>query len=159
MGLMSKILGGNQSRTVEDYAELDLEDASMGSAEATMQVHIAEVGTKADAIDIKDAVYDGDIVIADITRLRTEDSTVEHIVDELRQVAQEVDGDIVRKGEDQMIITPTGIHISREKLGQKLCRVGYWTTSHVLFSALRLLSSRTHSFAFSAVAIAQLPRW
>jgi len=120
MGLMSKILGGNQSRTVEDYAELDLEDASMGSAEATMQVHIAEVGTKADAIDIKDAVYDGDIVIADITRLRTEDSTVEHIVDELRQVAQEVDGDIVRKGEDQMIITPTGIHISREKLGQKL---------------------------------------
>ncbi|MFC6766541.1 cell division protein SepF [Natrinema soli] len=120
MGLMSKILGGSHSRTVEDYAELDLEDASMGSAEATMQVHIAEVGTKADAIDIKDAVYDGDIVIADITRLRTEDSTVEHIVDELRQVAQEVDGDIVRKGEDQMIITPTGIHISREKLGQNL---------------------------------------
>ncbi|ELY68054.1 cell division protein SepF [Natrinema versiforme] len=119
MGLMSKILGGNQSRTVEDYAELNLEDVSDGSAEATMQVHIAEVSGQADAIDIKDAVYDGDIVIADITRLRTEDSTVEHIVDELRQVAQEVNGDIVRKGEDQMIITPTGIHISREKLGQK----------------------------------------
>ncbi|QCW02989.1 cell division protein SepF [Natrinema pallidum] len=120
MGLMSKILGGSQSRSVEDYSELNLEDISTGSAEAAMQVHIAEVGSQADAIDIKDAVYDGDIVIADITRLRTEDSTVEHIVDELRQVAEEVDGDIVRKGEDQMIITPTGVHISREKLGQKL---------------------------------------
>ncbi|APW97636.1 hypothetical protein CHINAEXTREME_07555 [Halobiforma lacisalsi AJ5] len=118
MGLMSKILGGDQSRTAEDYVELDLDDVSSESAAATMQVHIAEVSGQADAIDIKDAVYDGDIVIADVTRLRTEDSTVEHIVDELRQVAQEVDGDIVRKGDDQMIITPTGVRISREKLGQ-----------------------------------------
>ncbi|MFC4542840.1 cell division protein SepF [Halosolutus amylolyticus] len=118
MGLMSKILGGNQSRTAEDYVELDLDDVPAESAEATMQVHIAEVDNQADAIDIKDAVYDGDLVVADITRLRTEDKTVEHIVDELRQVAQEVDGDIVRKGDDQIIITPTGVRISREKLGQ-----------------------------------------
>ncbi|WP_247002573.1 cell division protein SepF [Halosolutus gelatinilyticus] len=118
MGLMSKILGGNQSRTAEDYVELDLDAVAAESAEATMQVHIAEVGNQADAIDIKDAIYDGDLVIADITRLRTEDSTVEHIVDELRQVAHEVDGDIVRKGDDQIIVTPTGVRISREKLGQ-----------------------------------------
>ncbi|WP_436345143.1 cell division protein SepF [Natronorubrum sp. FCH18a] len=119
MGLMSKILGGGGSRTAEDYVELDLDDVSADSADAAMEVHIAEVSGQADAIDIKDAVYDGDIVIADITRLRTNDSTVEHIVDELRQVAQEVDGDIVRKGDDQMIITPTGVRISREKLGQR----------------------------------------
>ncbi|ELY52934.1 cell division protein SepF [Natronolimnohabitans innermongolicus] len=119
MGLMSKILGGGDSRSAEDYVELDLDDVSASSAEAAMQVHIAEVASQADAIDIKDAVYDGDIVIADITRLRTNDSTVEHIVDELRQVAHEVDGDIVRKGDDQMIITPTGVRISREKLGQR----------------------------------------
>ncbi|MDF9744468.1 cell division protein SepF [Natrinema salsiterrestre] len=120
MGLMSKILGGNQSRSVDDYAELNIDDVSTASAEAAMQVHIAEVSGQNDAIDIKDAVYDGDIVVADITRLRTEDSTVEHIVDELRQVAREVDGDIVRKGDDQILIVPTGVRISREKLGQKL---------------------------------------
>ncbi|APX96938.1 MULTISPECIES: cell division protein SepF [Natronorubrum] len=119
MGFMSKILGGGDSRAAEDYVELDLDDVSSESAEAAMQVHIAEVSGQADAIDIKDAVYDGDIVIADITRLRTKDATVEHIVDELRQVAHEVDGDIVRKGDDQMIITPTGVRISREKLGKR----------------------------------------
>ncbi len=118
MGLMSRIIGGNQSRSVDEYVEIDLDDVSTGTTQATMQVHIAEVAGQNDAIDIKEAVYDGDIVIADITRLRTEDRTVEHIVDELRQVAQEVDGDIVRKGDDQIIITPTGIHISREKLGR-----------------------------------------
>lgn len=119
MGFMNKILGGGPSRTTEDYVELDLDDASAESAEAAMQIHIAEISGQADAIDIKDAVYDGDIVIADITRLRTNDSTAEHVVDELRQVAQEVGGDIVRKGDDQIIVTPTGVQISREKLGQR----------------------------------------
>ena len=121
MGFMDKIVGaGGQSTTAssDDYVELDLDDISTESAEARMQVRIAEISGQADAVDIKDAVYDGDIVFADITRLRTNDSTVEHIVDELRQVAQEVDGDIVRKGDDQIIVTPAGVRISRSKLGQ-----------------------------------------
>jgi SepF-like predicted cell division protein (DUF552 family) len=83
-----------------------------------MQVHIATIGGQQDVIEIKDAIYDGDLVIADITRLRTEDTTVERITDELQQVAREVDGDIVQKGDDQLIVTPTGINISRQKLGR-----------------------------------------
>ncbi|MFB6174218.1 MAG: cell division protein SepF, partial [Halobacteriales archaeon] len=67
---------------------------------------------------IKDAVYDGDLVIADITRLRTDDSTVERVTDELRQVAREIGGDIVQKGDDQLIVTPTGVSISRQKLSR-----------------------------------------
>ncbi|MFC4249242.1 cell division protein SepF [Natribaculum luteum] len=118
MGFMNKILGGTQSRSTEDYVELDLDDVSESASEAAMSVHIAEIDGQASAIDIKDAVYDGDVVIADITRLRTKDSTAEHIIDELRQVAQEVDGDIVQKGDDQIIITPTGVRIGREKLGR-----------------------------------------
>ena len=120
MGLMSKILGGRGSRSTEDYVELDLDDFESVASEAAMQVHIAEIDGQPDVIDIKDAVYDGDLVIADITRLRTQDSTVEHVIDELRQVAREVDGDIVQKGDDQLIVTPTGVKISREKLGDGL---------------------------------------
>ncbi|WP_254765850.1 cell division protein SepF [Salinilacihabitans rarus] len=119
MGLMSKILGGGQSRSAEDYVELDLDDVAGGGSEATMHVHVAEIDGQASVIDIKDAVYDGDVVVADITRLRTKDSTVEHIMDELRQVAQEVDGDIVQKGDDQIIVTPTGVRVGREKLGKR----------------------------------------
>jgi len=55
-------------------------------------------------------------VLADITRHSTSDRTIEHIIDELRQVTREVDGDIVQKGDDQLIVTPTGIGIDREKL-------------------------------------------
>ncbi|MFC5367810.1 cell division protein SepF [Salinirubrum litoreum] len=116
MGIMSKILSNGENHSTEDYVELDLDDFDTARGEAGMQVHIAEIGDQRDVIAIKDAVYDGDFVIADITRLRTQDSTAEHIIDELQQVAAEVDGDIVQKGDDQLIITPTGINIARQKL-------------------------------------------
>jgi SepF-like predicted cell division protein (DUF552 family) len=114
MGFMERFLGGN-ARNAEDYVEIDFEDVSE-NGEATMQLHIAEVSDTEDIISVKDAVYDGDVVVADITRHSTSDSTVEHIIDELRQVTREIDGDIVQKGDDQLIVTPTGVKVSREKL-------------------------------------------
>ncbi len=116
MGFMETILGG-ESRGRGEYVELDVDDVTAPDGTG-MQVHIAEIGDHEDVIDIKDAVYDGELVIADITRLRTEDATAEHITDELRQVAQEVGGDIVQKGDDQIIVTPAGVSISRRKLGR-----------------------------------------
>ncbi|PSP80854.1 hypothetical protein BRC81_01600 [Halobacteriales archaeon QS_1_68_20] len=118
MGLMSKILGDRGERSTEDYVELDVDDLADARGEAGVQVHIAEVNDQQDVIAIKDAIYDGDMVIADITRLRTEDRTVERITDELSQVAREVSGDIVQKGDDQLIITPTGFGVSRRKLNE-----------------------------------------
>jgi SepF-like predicted cell division protein (DUF552 family) len=114
---MSSILGEtNGNRQTDDYVELDANQLSVNDAGADTQLHIAKIGEKNDVIDIKDAVYDGDIVIADITRHSTQDSEMEHIIDELRQVTKEVDGDIVQKDDDQLLITPTGVRISRERL-------------------------------------------
>ena len=116
MGIMSKILGGGGSRSVDDYVELDLDDFAEAGAETGTRVHFAEIADQSDVIPIKDAVYDGDFVIADITRHSTSDRTIEHIYDELRQVAREVDGDVVQKGDDQIVVTPTGVSVSRQKL-------------------------------------------
>ncbi|MFB6106598.1 MAG: cell division protein SepF, partial [Halobacteriaceae archaeon] len=99
MGFMNRILG-DANRSTEDYVELDLDDVQAGASNAAMQVFIAEIGGQQEVMDIKDAVYDGDMVIADITTLRTKDRQTEHVIDELRQVAREVDGDIVQKGDD-----------------------------------------------------------
>ncbi len=119
MGLMSKILGDSGgTRGTEDYVELEAGDLEVEDAAADRQVRIANIGDKSDVIDIKDAVYDGDIVVADITRHTTSDRTMEHITDELKQVAREVGGDIVQKDDDQLLITPAGVSISRERLGR-----------------------------------------
>jgi SepF-like predicted cell division protein (DUF552 family) len=119
MGIMSKILGGDDGRSAGDYVELDAEDFDTQRGTAAMQVHIAQLGDQTDVIDIKDAIYDGDFVIADITRHSTSDGTTEHLIDELRQVTKEVDGDIVRKGDDQLVIAPTGVTIARTKLNEQ----------------------------------------
>jgi SepF-like predicted cell division protein (DUF552 family) len=119
MGLMSKILGeAGGARRTDDYVELSADDFDASAAGADQEVRIARIGDKSDVIEIKDAVYDGDIVVADITRHSTQDRTMEHISDELKQVAQEVGGDIVQKDDDQLIITPSNVAISRERLGQ-----------------------------------------
>ncbi|WP_254273417.1 cell division protein SepF [Haloarcula marina] len=117
MGLMSKILGeSGTSRKTDDYVELNADDFEAAATETERQVRIAQISGKQDVIEIKDAVYDGDIVIADITRHSTQDRTMEHISDELKQVANEVGGDIVQKDDDQLIITPAGVGIARERL-------------------------------------------
>ena len=117
MGFMNKLLGESGStRRTDDYVELDGVQAP--EAQADTQMHIAKISEKQDVIDIKDAVYAGDIVVADITRHTTQDRTMEQITDELQQVARGVGGDIVQKDEDQIIITPRGVKISREKLGR-----------------------------------------
>lgn len=118
MGLMSKIFGDGSSRQTGDYVELTADDLAAEDIDAKMQVRIANIGDKTDVIEIKDEVYDGNIVIADITRHSTQDRTMEHITDELKQVAREVGGDIVQKDDDQLIITPTDVHINRERLGR-----------------------------------------
>jgi len=117
MGFMNKLIGDSgASRRTDDY--IDLDGVSAPEPEADTQVHIARISEKQDVIDIKDTVYAGDIVIADITRHTTQDRTMEQITDELQQVARGVGGDIVQKDDDQIIITPRGVKISREKLGR-----------------------------------------
>jgi SepF-like predicted cell division protein (DUF552 family) len=116
MGLMSKIIGSRPGGGAEDYVELDAQELGEVAASTGMNVHIAEIDGQQDVIAIKDAIYDGDLVVADITRHSVEDRTAEHIIDELRQVAQEVSGDIIQKCEDQFVVTPTGVKISRQKL-------------------------------------------
>jgi SepF-like predicted cell division protein (DUF552 family) len=119
MGLMSTIFGeSGGSRRTEDYVELSANGLPMDEVGAQSNIHIARIGDKTDVIDIKDAVYDGDIVVADITRHTTSDRTMEHITDELKQVAREVGGDIVQKDDDQLLITPAGVSISRQRLGR-----------------------------------------
>lgn len=121
MGLMSRLLSEGRDQqtqhTTGDYVELDLDDFETEVPDTGTRIHVTRLNSKQDVIVVKDAIYDGDIVIADITRHSTSDRTMEHITDELKRVVQEVGGDIVQKDDDQLIITPGGIRISRKKLG------------------------------------------
>ena len=121
MGLLDKILGGGPGRSQDEY--LDAQDYLEAHAatldpvtDGELTVFIAEISEEADVIPIREAVYDGAIVIADITRLRVHDETVQSSIDRLQRTAEETGGDIVRKGKDQVIITPADVTINRDPL-------------------------------------------
>ena len=116
MGIMSKIISGGGQHTTDEYLDLDIEGVESSRGATEMNVRIATLSGQQDVVAIKDAVYDGDLVIADITRHTTKDSTMERIVDDLRQVAEEVDGDMAYNGDEQIIIAPTGVAVARQKL-------------------------------------------
>lgn len=118
MSIVEKILGQGNRRTADEYEELDLEkyEGEVASPEVRRHVHIAELRGQEGVMDVKDLVYDGDIVLADISHFASNDKRFESLMEEFRKVADEVGGDIVQKGDDQVIITPGSIAVSREKI-------------------------------------------
>lgn len=117
MGLMDKILGKTKEVNIEEYEELDLSEyeAEMES-EAGAMIRVAEVTGLNEIPEIKREIYEGNIVVADIAFIKHDKLTLDRVLKDLRQLAEDVKGDIVGLGEDYVIITPTGIKVDRNKI-------------------------------------------
>lgn len=103
-----------------DYMELDLAsvESSGSGGPATMYVKIATINEIRDTPRIKDEVYNGNIVIVDIGRLKMDKITYERVVKDLRDVASDINGDIIGLGDQKyIIVTPMSVKVSREKIG------------------------------------------
>jgi SepF-like predicted cell division protein (DUF552 family) len=117
MGLMEKLLGKAEKVQVEQYEELDLSEYETEIAgEAETYVKVAEVTGFNEVPEIRRQIYEGNIVIADVAFLKHDKLTLDRILKDLGQLAEDVHGDIVWLGEDYIIITPTGIKIDRNKI-------------------------------------------
>ncbi len=117
MGLIDKIFGGKQeSVSVDEYEELDLSEYEAELAEGETYIRVVEVTGLNEVPEIRRQVYDGNIVIAEITFIKHDKLTLDRIIKDLRQLAEDVGGDIVGLGEDYIIVTPLGIKIDRNKI-------------------------------------------
>jgi len=101
-----------------DYMELNLEDyESMDDAPALF-IKIATVSDLKDNPKIKDEIYNGNIVIVDISRLKMDKIMYERVLKDLKEVAKDVNGDIIGLGDQRyVVVTPQGVKISRDKIG------------------------------------------
>ena len=114
---MEKLLGKAEKVQVEQYEELDLSEYETEIAgEAETYVKVAEVTGFNEVPEIRRQIYEGNIVIADVAFLKHDKLTLDRILKDLGQLAEDVHGDIVWLGEDYIIITPTGIKIDRNKI-------------------------------------------
>jgi len=122
MGIFDNVFGGKKDTPTADdaYMPLDLQnyEGKAGEREmATMFVKIACVTDIKDCPRIKDEVYNGNIVIIDITKLKLDKIMFDRVMGDIRAVAHDVNGDIIGLGDQRyVIVVPTGVRISREKL-------------------------------------------
>jgi SepF-like predicted cell division protein (DUF552 family) len=102
---------------VEDYEELDLSEYEAEIVdEGVTYIKVAEVTGINEIPEIRRQVYNGNIVIADIAFIKHDKWIYERVLKDLKQLAQDVKGDIVGLGEDYIIVTPTGIKVDRVKI-------------------------------------------
>jgi SepF-like predicted cell division protein (DUF552 family) len=117
---LESILGKQPAVGETEYVELDLA-AYEGAAQdepASMYVKIATIGDLKETPRIKDEIYNGNIVIIDVGRLKMDKITYERVLKDLKEVAKDVNGDIVGLGDQKyVLVTPMSVKISREKIG------------------------------------------
>jgi hypothetical protein len=117
MGFMEKLLGRPERIPVENYEELDLSEYEVEIAgEAETYVRVAELTGLNEVPEVRRQIYEGNIVIADVAFLKHDRLTMDRILKDLRQLAEDVNGDIVGLGGDYIIVTPTGIKVDRSKI-------------------------------------------
>jgi len=118
--LLDSLLKKSSTISEDEYMELDLASYE-GAAEdepARMYVKVATIHDLKDTPRVKDEVYNGNIVIVDIGRLKMDKISYERVVRDLKDVASDVNGDIIGLGDQKyLVITPMSVKVSREKIG------------------------------------------
>jgi SepF-like predicted cell division protein (DUF552 family) len=117
--ILDTLLGRTSTTSEDDYMDLDLASYEEEEAGApALYVKIATVSDIKDSPKIKDEVYNGNIVIADISRLKMDKVMYERVLKDLKEVAKDVNGDIIGLGDQRyVVITPMSVKISRDKIG------------------------------------------
>jgi SepF-like predicted cell division protein (DUF552 family) len=121
-GLLGKVFGGKPAEAEEEYTEIDLGDMeqSVGSGPAETYVRVAELSSLAQIPELKREIYNGNIVVVDISPVKGDSLTRDRALKDLKQVATDVRGDIAMIKDDNLIVvTPMSIKIDRTKFTGK----------------------------------------
>ena len=105
-----------ESEKFIDLGDIDIEGLELGSGAGGMELRVAEVTTFEDLGPVIDQVYDGNMILVDISALSTDDSAMRRVANELKSVARDVNGDVAGVGKNILAVTPTGVFINREVL-------------------------------------------
>ena len=103
---------------VDEYVDLDLSDYEevIENEPAEMYIRIAELNNLNELPDLKKEVYDGNMLLVDISLLKRDKFNLDRAIKELKQVVEDVHGDIAGVGEEQVIVAPMGVRIDRSKI-------------------------------------------
>lgn len=114
--VIDTLLGEADSLDENDYRTFDYSNESLtSSSQSDLLIHTATIQSKSDMLEVEDALRSGGIVLVTVGPL-TGALTREKVASFLQEAADEVDGDIVWRDEDELIVTPRGVSVSRSSL-------------------------------------------
>jgi len=120
MGIVNKIFGDKNTGDVEGYVDLEkYVDSKDGSGPASMYVRVGEIQRYEDLKSFSDYVYGGNVLILDFSPIAEEEVILKRITNDLKKMAQEINGDIAGIGNNLMIVSPSNVKVERRKLRGK----------------------------------------
>jgi SepF-like predicted cell division protein (DUF552 family) len=118
MGFLEKIMKKKKTITEgEKYIDLT-EWAETGKKEvsAKMYIRVAEVYRYEDLSELTAPIYEGDLLLLDFSPIAGDDFALRRITSELKQLAQDINGDLAGIGRNMLVLAPAGVKIDREKI-------------------------------------------
>ena len=117
---LDKLIGGGKKgrSDAEEYQELDLSEYEEGfqGEKANTFIRIAELSGLEMMPELKKQVYEGNILMIDVSPAKKDKLIFDRAIKDLKAVVNDVHGDIAMIKEDQVIVTPRGVRIDRQKL-------------------------------------------
>ncbi len=114
---LEKIIGGGKPKSELEYLELDLSEFEEGFGEPVeTYVRVAELSGLEGMPEMKKEIYNGNILLIDVSKSRRDKMILDRAIKDLKQVVGDVHGDIAMVGENQVLVTPRAIRINRTKL-------------------------------------------
>ncbi|WMW22437.1 cell division protein SepF [Methanolobus mangrovi] len=118
--IVNKLFGSSSksSTTEDEYTELDLTkyEEVMDDEPAETYIRVAELTNLNELTSLKKEIYDGNIVMIDISNIKVDKLLLDRALKDLKEVVMDVHGDIAGIKEDQVLVTPMGIKIDRSKI-------------------------------------------
>ncbi len=103
-----------ESEKFIDLGDIDLEGLELESSVAGMEVRVAEVNSLEELEPIVDEVYNGNLILVDISGLAGDETSLRRIGNELKSVARDINGDVAGVGKNFLAVAPNGVVINRQ---------------------------------------------
>ncbi len=117
--LVDRLFRPDGRSMADDYAELDAGqyEPAMDQDHAGLMVKVAGLSSLNGLSEIKKEIYDGHVVLIDISAIKRDKMLLDRATKDLRRVVADVQGDIVELStKDQIVVTPANVKVDRAKV-------------------------------------------
>jgi len=112
MSLLQNVFGSGDEDP-QEYPHAEFEESQQTEQEAKHLIQTVEVTGTKDILTVKDHLHEGNIVFMEIPS--SSNISAEHILDDIKQTVEQLNGDIAARTEDEIIVAPNGFYISRKR--------------------------------------------